>query len=76
MKKLLLHFNKIAEYVVHFAAVIQALSIAVVAGLPVALIVAWAFELTPDGLKREKDVDRSQSITSKTDRKLNRLIIC
>jgi TolB-like protein len=36
-----------------------------------ALIFAWAFELTPDGVKREKDVDRSQSITPKTGQKLN-----
>jgi hypothetical protein len=32
-------------------------------GLPIALILAWAFELTPEGLKREKDVDRSKTIT-------------
>ena len=32
-------------------------------GFPFALFFAWAFELTPEGLKREKDVDRSQSIT-------------
>jgi TolB-like protein len=55
--------------------VIQALSIAVAAGLPIALIVAWAFELTPEGIKREKDVDRSQSISSRTGRKLDRVII-
>jgi TolB-like protein/Flp pilus assembly protein TadD len=55
--------------------VIQALSIAVASGLPIALIFAWAFELTPEGIKREKDVDRSQSITSKTGRKLDRVII-
>jgi TolB-like protein len=36
-----------------------------------ALIFAWAFELTPEGVKREKDVDRSQSITPKTGQKLN-----
>jgi TolB-like protein/tetratricopeptide (TPR) repeat protein len=36
---------------------------------------AWAFELTPDGLKREKDVDRSQSITSQTGRRLDFTII-
>ena len=30
---------------------------------PVALIFAWAFEIAPEGIKREKDVDRSQSIT-------------
>ncbi|MEE8109154.1 MAG: adenylyl cyclase, partial [Gammaproteobacteria bacterium] len=32
-------------------------------GFPVALIFAWAFEITPEGIKLEKDVDRSQSIT-------------
>jgi TolB-like protein len=42
-----------------------------VIGFPLVLFFAWAFELTPDGIKREKDVDRSQSITSKTGRKLN-----
>jgi len=26
-------------------------------GFPLALILAWAFELTPEGLKRERDVD-------------------
>jgi TolB-like protein/Flp pilus assembly protein TadD len=44
-------------------------------GFPVALIFAWAFELTPEGLKREKDVDRSQSITYSTSRKLDFVII-
>jgi len=40
-----------------------------------ALIFAWAFEMTPDGIKREKDVDRSQSITHSTGRKLDFTII-
>ena len=40
-----------------------------------ALIFAWAFEMTPEGIKKEKDVDRNQSITSKTGRKLDRTII-
>ncbi len=44
-------------------------------GFPVALIFAWAFELTPEGLKKEKDVDRSQSITHITGRKLDFFII-
>ena len=44
----------------------------VILGFPLALLFAWAFELTPDGLKKEKDVDRSQSITHVTGRKLNR----
>jgi len=44
-------------------------------GFPVALIFAWAFEMTPEGLKREHEVDRSQSITSQTGRRLDFLII-
>ncbi len=41
-----------------------------VIGFPVALILAWAFELTPEGIKRAEDVDVSKSITHKTGRKL------
>jgi TolB-like protein/cytochrome c-type biogenesis protein CcmH/NrfG len=39
------------------------------------LILAWVFELTPEGIKRERDVDRSQSITPQTGKKLDRVII-
>jgi TolB-like protein/Tfp pilus assembly protein PilF len=45
------------------------------AGLPLALVFAWAYEMTPEGLKREKDVDRSASITHETGQRLNRIII-
>jgi TolB-like protein/Tfp pilus assembly protein PilF len=31
--------------------------LAIVIGFPVALVIAWAFELTPEGLKRTEDVD-------------------
>jgi len=44
-------------------------------GFPITLIFSWVFELTPEGLKREKDVDRSQSITHLTGLKINILII-
>ncbi|MCH8058472.1 MAG: tetratricopeptide repeat protein [Proteobacteria bacterium] len=44
-------------------------------GLPFAVFFAWEFELTPEGLKREHEVDRSQSITTQTGRKLDFLII-
>ena len=44
-------------------------------GFPVALIFAWAFEITPEGIKREKDVDRSQSITHLTGRNIDYIII-
>jgi TolB-like protein/Flp pilus assembly protein TadD len=44
-------------------------------GFPAVMLFAWAFELTPDGIKREKDVDRSQSITSNTGQRLDRITI-
>src|SRR5210317_205564 len=43
-------------------------------GLPFSLFFAWAFEMTPEGLKREQDVDRSESITPQTGKKLNLMI--
>src|SRR5210317_691859 len=46
-----------------------------VVGFVPALIFAWAFEMTPEGIKREKDVDRGESITPTTGRKLDRTII-
>ena len=39
-------------------------------GFPLALIFAWAFELTPEGIKRTEDVAPNESIVSKTGRKL------
>ena len=50
-------------------------TVLVLIGFPLALIFAWAFELTPEGLKKEKDVDRSESITHITGRKLDFAII-
>ncbi len=44
-------------------------------GFPIALIVAWAFELTPEGLKRTREVDPDESITPVTGQKINHLII-
>ncbi len=55
--------------------VMQAFTFLVILGFPLALIFAWAFELTPEGLKREKDVDRAESITHVTGRKLDFAII-
>ncbi|NIS91349.1 MAG: hypothetical protein GTN98_14995 [Woeseiaceae bacterium] len=55
--------------------VLKSVLFVLVLGLPLALFFAWAFEVTPEGIKLEKDVDRSQSITAQTGRKLNRLII-
>ncbi len=51
------------------------LVVLVVAGFPLALILAWAFELTPEGIKRETAVDPAESITHVTGRKLDFAII-
>ncbi len=47
----------------------------VVIGFPVVLFAAWAFELTPQGIKRESEIDRERSVTRQTGQKLNGLII-
>src|SRR5213596_3585092 len=44
-------------------------------GFPVAVVLAWAFELTPEGIKRAEDVDPSESVRRKTGRKLDFFII-
>jgi TolB-like protein/tetratricopeptide (TPR) repeat protein len=43
-------------------------------GFLFALFFSWAFEMTPEGLKRDHEVDRTQSITQQTGKKLNNLI--
>ncbi|MFT5139037.1 MAG: TolB-like protein/Tfp pilus assembly protein PilF [Lysobacterales bacterium] len=55
--------------------VMKVISIVLLAGFPVVLIIAWAYELTPDGIKRDEDVDHSKSIAPNTGKKLNSMII-
>ena len=47
----------------------------VLIGFPLALILAWAYELTPEGVKKTEEVDADASITHSTGRKLDRIII-
>ncbi len=44
-------------------------------GFVPALILAWVFEITPEGLRREADVDRNLSITQATGKKFDRIIL-
>jgi TolB-like protein len=55
--------------------VLRALILMLALGFLPALVVAWVFELTPEGLKRERDVDRSQSIVDQTARRLDVAVI-
>ena len=44
-------------------------------GFPIALIFSWFYELTPEGISLEKDVDRAESITHVTGRRLDFIVI-
>lgn len=49
--------------------------VCLILGLPIALVLAWIFEFTPEGLKRTEEVAPHESITRTTGRKLDFLII-
>ena len=51
------------------------ITILVIVGFPLALVLAWAFEMTPDGVKRTESVDAENSIVDKTGRKLDFAIV-
>jgi len=53
----------------------QVYVVVVLAGFLLSLILAWVFEVTPEGVKLEKNVDRSESTTLKTGRTLDLAII-
>jgi len=55
--------------------VIRLIIVALVVGFPFAMAFSWFYEWTPEGLKREADVDRSGSVTRATGKKLDRWII-
>jgi TolB-like protein/Tfp pilus assembly protein PilF len=55
--------------------VMQSLLLLMTLGLVAALIIAWAYEVTPEGIKRERDVIRSDSITHETSKRLNLITI-
>jgi TolB-like protein len=60
---------QLPEWTVTFVVVVLAIL------FPIAVIFAWAFELTPDGLKKTADVEHGSSITPRTGQKINYLII-
>ena len=55
--------------------VMDVFMLAVILGFIVSLIIAWAYEVTPEGIKRESEVDRDSSITHQTGKKLNYITI-
>ena len=44
--------------------------IVIIFGFPVALILSWAFEITPEGIKLESEIEPNKSVTRRTGRKI------
>jgi TolB-like protein/Flp pilus assembly protein TadD len=55
--------------------VFQVIMLVIGLGFPLVVVFAWVFEMTAEGLKRETEVDRSDSMTRVTGRKLDLVII-
>ena len=55
--------------------VLQALVVLLAIGFLPALVFSWVFELTPDGLKRDSDVDPTRSVAPQTAQRMDRLIL-
>jgi TolB-like protein/Tfp pilus assembly protein PilF len=53
--------------------VVRLIVLLTIIGFPIAAVCSWAFEMTPEGIKLEGDIDRR--ITRKTGRKLTALIV-
>ena len=54
---------------------VQLVVLVLVIGFPIATVLSWAFEMTPEGIKREAEVDRAKSIPRKAGRKLTALVV-
>ena len=50
--------------------VVRLVVLLLIIGFPVAIVLSWAFEITPEGIKRAEEVDLNNSVTKKTGRKL------
>ena len=50
--------------------VMRIIIVVIVLGFPVALVLSWAFEITPEGIKRESEIASNKSITRNTGRKI------
>ncbi|MBW2495196.1 MAG: hypothetical protein JRE43_10630, partial [Deltaproteobacteria bacterium] len=55
--------------------VMKVFTFLVILGFPLALVLAWAFELTPEGIKRETGADREESVAHSSGRKIDFAII-
>ena len=54
---------------------VSAVAFLLILGFPVSIIFAWAFDLTPEGLKRETKADPTAPMAGKTGKKLNYIVV-
>ena len=52
-----------------------AVTVVVLSGFPVALIIAWVFEMTPEGMKRTENVSRTEKIPYWSRRKFGAFVV-
>jgi serine/threonine-protein kinase len=55
--------------------VMKVLVLVIIFGFPVALVLSWAFEITPEGIKLESEIEPNKSIARRTGRKIVALTI-
>ena len=55
--------------------IFKTLVLLVAIGFPFAVLFAWAFELTPEGLRKTGEVDVTASVTGSTGKKINAVIV-
>jgi adenylate cyclase len=55
--------------------ILRTIILVLIIGFPVWLVFAWVYEVTPEGLKKTKKVERPQSIATETSNKFNKIII-
>ena len=54
--------------------VMRVFASALILGFPVVLVLAWVFEVTPEGIKRTSDIPEGENIRPATSRRLNYLL--
>ena len=55
--------------------IMKMLIVVLILGFPVVIFLSWVYELTPEGIRREVEVDRARSVTHETARRLDLLTI-
>ncbi|MDX1404241.1 MAG: hypothetical protein R3192_06880 [Woeseiaceae bacterium] len=68
-------FNSVSSILGADERAVQIFALLLILGFPVIVLFAWAYEITPEGLKPTSQVEKTQSITRETGRKLNVIVL-